>query len=225
MNYPYLFFDLDDTLFDFEASEKAAFANLADELGFDASRFYGLYHQVNLGCWKEMERGKLTMAEIGEERFRRFLPLIGKENSPTSVNERFLDFLSTEGIVYPGVRELLGGLRERGHKLYVASNGIARVQNGRFDASGMRDEFDGIFNSEEIGYPKPDKRFFEAMFRSLSITDKSQCAMIGDSLTSDMLGGRNAGIHTIWYNPKNEKNLAETKPDEEIRSLTELLHL
>lgn len=221
MEYLNVFFDLDDTLFDFEQSERNAYARLARDLGIDGKETYALYARTNLACWKEMEKGLIRMDEIGVTRFSRFLTKLGRSDAPEDVNERFLTYLSREGIVYDGVREVLRTLRKRGKKLYVVSNGIARVQDGRLEKSGMRPYFDDIFVSERIGYPKPDKRFFDAVFAKLGITDRTSSVIIGDSLTSDMQGGRNAGIHAIWYNRKGEA--PSPLADEEIASLDELL--
>lgn len=221
MRYTNLFFDCDGTILDFDRGERNAFLLLAKTLRFDGEATYPLYHQVNIACWKELEQGRIRMDALGRERFSRFLPLVGITASPCQVEGLFLTFLSRQGIVYPGVKETLIALKEQGHKLYIASNGFKRIQEGRFAASGMTPYFDGIFISEEMGWPKPDKRFFDKMLTLSGITDRHACAIIGDSLTSDIQGGINAGIHTIWYNPRGE----EEKGNKAEHTITKLSHL
>ncbi|MFA7167976.1 MAG: YjjG family noncanonical pyrimidine nucleotidase [Sphaerochaetaceae bacterium] len=222
--YTYLFFDCDNTLLDFDQGERNAFSILCKELDIDPGS-YPLYHTLNSECWKEFERGELGQLELRMERFRRFLPSTGTTASAQEASNLFLSALSTEGIPYPETKPMLTELRRRGYRLYLASNGIAFVQQGRYKACNLLSYVDGAFVSEEIGYQKPDPRFFDAVCKHEGITDKKQCVMIGDSLTSDIKGGKAAGIDTIWYRREGATKDDVIVPDRTITRLTELLEL
>lgn len=223
MRYPILFLDCDGTLFDFDQSECNAVRHLAKEIGFDYAKGFPLYHRINAQCWAEMEKGLLDQKTLKVERFRRFLPLMGCDTDPNQATRIYSDALAKEGIPYPFAKPLLAGLRASGYKLYITTNGIPQIQRGRFQASGMFPFIDGLFISGELGYSKPDPRFFEAVREKIGNPDKELCAVVGDSLTSDIQGGRNAGIHTIWYNPQHQKS---TLADDELDDLTKLpLHI
>ena len=107
----------------------------------------------------------------------------------------------------------------------LSANGHAHVQDGRLASSGIEKYFEGIFISERIGYDKPDARYFDACFRCIPDFSKERAIMIGDSLTSDIRGGVNAGIKTCWFNPKNEENRSGLQPDYEIRRLQQIPEL
>ena len=128
------------------------------------------------------------------------------------------------GIFHRTVHEALcRELKARGHKLYVVTNGTAHIQHRRFGASGLEAYMDGVFISEEMGTQKPAPEFFEKVFAALEWPDKENCIILGDSQSSDMLGGKNAGITTCWYNPKGEIKKGDWAF--EIRSLEQFLEV
>ena len=121
----------------------------------------------------------------------------------------------------PGAPELLELLK--GHyQLYLVSNGTAMVQDCRLRDSGVENYFQGIFISERIGVDKPQKEFFDRSFAVIPDFNPSQAMIIGDSLTSDIRGGNNAGIQTCWYNPKHKPRRTDIHVDYEISDLMEL---
>ena len=223
MRYPYLFLDCDGTLFDFDQSERNAIKFLSGQIGFDYEKGMPIYHQVNAQCWAELEQGLMDQEQLRVERFRRFLPVVGCKAEPEKANEIYGDALAKEGIPYPFTKPLLTRLRALGHKLYITTNGIPATQWGRYHASGIIPYVDDIFISGELGYSKPDPRYFEVVLAKLGNPDRSLCAIVGDSLTSDIQGGRNAHIHTIWYNPGHKHSAL---PDDQLDDLTKLpLHI
>jgi 2-haloacid dehalogenase len=109
--------------------------------------------------------------------------------------------------------------------MYLVSNGTASIQRSRIASSDIERYFEGIFISEEVGYNKPDKAYFDVCFATIEDFDPKQAVIVGDSLSSDIQGGKNAGITTVWFNPKHLENTTKITPDYEIGGLMELLEL
>ena len=107
-------------------------------------------------------------------------------------------------------------------KQYVVSNGTVVAQEKKLRLSGLGELMDGIFLSEALGVEKPNVEFFERMFETIGPVEKDQVLIVGDSLTSDIRGGNNAGIQTCWYNPDHKKRYADVKIDYEIADLHEI---
>lgn len=215
-----ILFDLDDTLFDFHRSEREAIENTLASFGITAdSAMMDYYSRVNDSQWKLLEKGELTRDEVLTRRFKIFYEGIGKpEVDPNETWHRYEHQLSQSWHYIDGAEDLLSEMC-RDYELYIVSNGTASVQDGRISASGIGKYFRGIFISQKIGFNKPDKRFFDAVLDSLDGLDRSEALIIGDSLSSDIKGGKNAGIATLWYNPHNGKADGEIRPDYEVTSL------
>ena len=191
----YLLFDADNTLYDFNASEAAALRRMFSQYGIDIS-LLPIYHEENLKCWFLYEHGQMTLDTLETERFRRFLQRIGNDADPEEAGNSYSGFLAEEGIMLPGALELLGSLQGR-YSLSIITNGIARIQHERFRRTDTEKYFDRIFISQEIGYAKPDRRFFGFVLRALS-AEKEECLVIGDSLTSDIKGAADSGIDSVF---------------------------
>lgn len=222
MRYPILFLDCDGTLFDFDQSERNAMKALSVKAGFSFEETIGLYHRINQECWEALERGELTQPVLRVERFKRFFTRIGCPMDPVQGSKIYGEALGHEGIPYPYTKDLLTRLRKQGYKLYVTTNGLAETQRGRYAACGFMPYIDDVFISEEIGYAKPDRRYFEAVLKRLGNPPKRDCVVIGDSLTSDIQGGVNAGLDTIWYNPKGKPLPSSPRPTYTISDLTKI---
>ena len=108
------------------------------------------------------------------------------------------------------------------YRLYLVTNGTTCVQKGRIASAGIAKYFEEIFISEEIGYDKPSARFFEYCFSRIPDFSRDRAVIVGDSLTSDIQGGINAGIRTIWFNPKGQADDADIRPDLVVGSLSEI---
>ena len=121
----------------------------------------------------------------------------------------------------PGAEELLETLASR-YDLYLATNGTAAVQHARLDSAGIRRYFKGVFISEEVGADKPSPEYFHRCMDAIPGFDPAAAIMVGDSLTSDIRGGQNAGIRTCWVNPKGKSARPDIRPDCTIRALSEL---
>ena len=117
------------------------------------------------------------------------------------------------------------GALSKKYRLFLASNGTASVQKGRMTSANLYRFFEKSFVSQEIGHNKPSREYFEAAFAMIPGFDKSKCLMVGDSLTSDIRGGINAGIKTCWVNPNHLPRRPDINPDFEIEYLHQLDNL
>lgn len=224
--YRYLFFDADGTLFDFDEAERRAMRLMGSEVGLRfTDEQLDCYQRANISCWKAFERGELTLAQLKNERFARFNSACGLSLDPEESSRRYQRQLSRQGILYDDAIAVLTALKERGYTLYLASNGIAEVQRGRIEEANVAHFFDAIFISEEMGVQKPDVRYFAMMLRHTDLTEhKEACLMIGDSLTSDIRGGMDSGLDTLWLNVKGERGPIPP-PTHTVASLIEILAL
>ncbi|MDO4324844.1 MAG: YjjG family noncanonical pyrimidine nucleotidase [bacterium] len=225
--YNALFFDVDGTLLDFDAAEREALGLLLRDRGIEIREEYiQCYHHINASMWKMLERGEITREKLQSERFVQFFDAVGlKEKADGEENRIYRNYLSQAAIPIAGAQAVLQELGSR-YPLYVVSNGNTQVQYGRLGICGFQKYFRQIFLSEEIGYTKPDKRFFEECLRQLPDMKREEILLIGDSLSSDMAGGRNAGIDTCWYNPTGilrDETIPVTYEIQDLRELCALL--
>ena len=220
-----VFLDLDDTILDFHQSEMTALRRTLQEAGVDSSdAVLDRYHVINKQHWEMLEEGKITRAQVKTLRFEKLFRELGVEREIGAICSAYEHYLAQGAFFIPGAQEMLKVLASR-YDLYLASNGGARVQNSRLDAAGIRGYFKGQFISEEIGANKPAREFFERSFAKISGFESAKTMMIGDSLSSDILGGQNAGIATCWINPKGKKCTLEKDPDYQLASIAQLEEL
>ena len=217
--------DADETIFDFKRAEAYSLKESMEEFGYVfTDERLKLYSEINLACWKAMERGELKSGRLTSLRFERFFEAMG-ERIPdcAAFHNSYIHNLAEAGFLIDGAVEFLKKLHEE-CKIYLATNGLTIAQRGRLRRSQIQPYIDDIFISEEIGFQKPTKEYFEYIFDKLGIVDKSRVIMVGDSLTSDMLGGRNAGITTCRYlgdHPHEDSDLV----DYEITSYNEFFNI
>ena len=214
--------DLDDTLLDFHRAEAEAIRHTLAKIGIDPSdETVALYSRINRSCWAKLETGEYTREEVLHRRFDILFETLGVSGNAHETQKLYEYRLSLGAYYLDGAEKLLDTLYDR-YRLYLATNGIVNVQSRRIKDSGIGKYFESIFVSEKIGYNKPDKRFFDCAFLEIPDFEHSETVIIGDTLTSDILGGINAGIKTVYFNPKGKKNDTGITPDYEISSLDEL---
>ncbi|MFA6688314.1 MAG: YjjG family noncanonical pyrimidine nucleotidase [Sphaerochaetaceae bacterium] len=226
--YRYLLFDADGTLFDFDSAETYAFDATCREFDIQPTEHaLQAYKEANRQIWREFEIGTIDIDNLQVERFARFFVSQSIDRNPVDAGKRFTDHLASAGTLYPETIPLLDELRGRGYVLSLITNGISRVQRGRLKQSDTCGYFEVVCISEEIGAQKPRKEFFDTFFElaRLSEDERRNCLVIGDSLTSDIQGGNDAGIDTCWYNPQGRMGDPEIIPTYEIGLLQELLTL
>ncbi len=221
----YVFIDLDNTIFDFDTAEKRALFKMLETIGVvPGDELYNCYHKANISQWKRLELGEITKAQVKVNRYKILFDKFGIEKSPETATKIYEDFLCQGHIFLEGAKEFIENLSSK-YCIYIMSNGTLRVQRGRLASSGIAPLFDGIFISEEMGAEKPDKVFFENAFSTIEGFDKNKAVIIGDSLTSDIKGGKNAGIKTIWFNRLELDNDSEIIPDYTVNSFEEINEL
>ena len=215
-------FDLDDTLFDFHKAEKIALTKTLVHFGIDPTEeTLALYSTINATHWKRLELGEISREEVKVGRYRELFKTIGVECDPVKATAYYESMLAIGHYFMPGAPELLEELYRK-YRLYIVSNGTAKVQEGRIGSSGIAKYMDGIFISQILGANKPDKQFFDICFAEIPDFSLSETVIIGDSLSSDIKGGINAGITTVWFNPKGIENDSDIKPDYTIKELSEV---
>lgn len=222
MPYPYLLFDADNTLFDFDQAERNAHLLLCRAHGLAFSEEgYQLYHKCNADLWRDFDRGLCTKEYLLVERFRRYLAITGERADPEALNRDHLRALGEGAMLLPGAEELCRVL-SRDHRLYLLTNAVASVQKTRFTNSAIAPYFQGVFISEEVGAGKPDPAYFDYVFHAVPGLARDNALVIGDSLTSDIQGANNAGLPCCWFNPKGQPRPQGLRIDYEIRALEEL---
>ena len=222
--YKYLFWDIDGTVLDFLASEAYAITELFKRYGLGncSDEMLKMYSDINIRYWQMLERNELTKKEILVGRFREFFSVIGADVSlAESFNEEYQVALGDYVLFVEGAKEVL--LSQKGkYTLVVVTNGTRVAQEKKLQLSGLKDIFDAVFISECVGAEKPNRAYFDYVFNALGITDKTEVLLIGDSLTSDMKGGINAGIDTCWFNPEHKPNTPALPVVYEIDKLSDL---
>lgn len=217
-----VFLDLDDTLLDFSKAEAAALHRALTELGLpNGPDVLARYHEINAAQWALLEKGELTREQVLERRFILLAQELGLTGPIAELAERYEGYLPEGCWLVPGAQALLETLVPR-YALYLASNGTAAIQYRRLEKSGIGGYFQGVFLSQELGANKPGRAFFDACFAAIPGLRREEALMVGDSLTSDILGGINAGIRTCWFNPRRQPRRPDILPDWEIAALAEL---
>lgn len=226
MQIKYLLFDADGTLFDYDRAEQQAFYNTMRAFGIekDNHRLHAEYKVINYAIWKDFEVQKITAKELRVERFRRFVEKQKYNFDPREMSARYISFLS-EGIhLLHGAKRIIDYLQNK-YSISIITNGLSDVQYARIYASELKDSFEHIFISEEIGFPKPSVDIFEHVFNALGNPAKNEVMIIGDSWRSDIVGGRDYGIITCWYNQKQVSSNDTYTPNFEIQDLNELMSI
>lgn len=216
-----LFIDLDDTILDFHKAERLAIAKTIRDFGVEPTEeVLKLYHEINIRHWQMLERGELTREEVQVNRFGMLFSQLGVEADATACARAYQDNLSVGHYFLPGAEEALEKLHGK-YRLFLASNGTAKVQAGRMRSANLYRFFEKVFISQEIGFNKPAREYFDRCFAQIPGFDASKAIIVGDSLTSDMLGGQNAGIATCWVNPGHEPRKENIRVDYEIEALSQ----
>lgn len=227
MPYATLLLDLDHTLFDSDASEAQAFAQALAAVGIDdPTRYFPTYDAINRGLWAAVERGELPTAAIKLVRWERLVAAAELDADPHALADEFLIGMGQHGDLYPGARDVLATLAARADlALALVTNGLSEVQRARIARLELDAYFDAIVVSSEVGAAKPAPAIFDVAFAQLADRPRTTALMVGDSLTSDLRGGRAAGIATCWFNPHGKPAADRALIDHEIAALTELLTL
>ena len=217
-----LLLDLDDTILDFHKAEHIAIGKTFREMGLAATdAVRARYSAINKACWEALERGEMTRAEVLVERFARLFAEYGCDADPTLCARTYERNLGIGHYFLPGAEEAMEALFGK-YRLFLTSNGTASVQKGRMTSANLYRFFEKVFVSQEIGHNKPSRAYFDGCIAQIPGFDPKKTMIVGDSLSSDIKGGINAGIATCWVNPAHAPGREDIRPDYEIEYLNQL---
>ena len=216
-----VFLDVDDTILDFGRAEREALASALSQMGVGVTDArIQKYHEVNLAHWQMLERGEITRERLLVRRFEKFFESVGVFANAEKTQHVYEYELGRRSYFLEGAEALLETLRTEGYRIFLASNGTTVVQTNRIASAGIARYFEGIFLSQELGADKPQIEFFERATNGILGYTPEESIILGDSLTSDIQGGINAGMHTCWFNP-HRRERENVTPEFEIADLAE----
>lgn len=220
--YTTLLFDADGTLLDFKRTEAQALNQTFRKYGIQPTKeILDLYADINHGLWKDFEHGFINKDTLVNTRFRLLFLELGLDIDGAAFEANYQPALARGAFLISGAVDLCRRLKPY-FRLYIITNGVSDTQYSRLAATGLSVWMDGIFVSEDAGAQKPKKDFFDYMAARIPDYNPKKALVIGDSLTSDIQGGINAGIDTCWYNPHKTENTLDIKPDYEIHELEDI---
>ncbi len=218
-----ILWDVDNTLLDFDYSMRNSLKQCFLTIGIeDCGEMIDRYAEINDMYWKRLERGEVTKAQLLVGRFKDLLTEFHLEHIDYLKFKE--EFQANLGTIYSYLDDSLTICKalQTQYKQYVVTNGVAYTQQSKLGLAGFKDVMNGLFISDEIGFNKPDKRFFEYCMEHIAEKDKEKILIVGDSLTSDIKGGNNIGIKTCWYNPKQKPLEEGYQVDVEISDLHDI---
>lgn len=211
-------FDLDQTLLDFHASERRALEIVVtkNSLKF-TGEVYDHFKAKNKSLWLELEKGTINRTELFTIRFNDLFDFCEGDSTgldPLEVNADFIRTMSVNGVPMPGALEFVRKLRAEipCARIYIASNGATINAQGRMASTGLDKLIEHLYISEDMGVNKPEKEFYDICLEGIG-EPKETCIMIGDSLSSDMLGAKNAGLASVWFMPSGDVDAAVREYD------------
>jgi len=206
MKYTTLLLDLDNTLLDFNKAEYHAIKAVLKKYSLPFSDdIASLYSEINLKYWKRFEKGEIEKKDIFENRFIELFSVLGESRDEKAFSKDYFAFLSEGYYTVDGAEDLLKYLKDKGYYLVAATNGVSLTQHKRIRLSGLEKYFYKVFVSEDTGHQKPEKEYYDYIINNIPEKDKQRLLIVGDSQSSDILGGINSMIDTCWYNPKDQK--------------------
>lgn len=222
--YTSIFLDLDNTLLDFNMAEKVAVKKVLQKYNLPHDdEAVKTYSNINRNYWERFERGEIEKSEIFEGRFKTFLSVYSLEADTTAIAKDYCLNLSEGYFKIDGAIEILEYLKKKDYRLYATTNGLSLTQFKRIKNSGLEPYFDKIFVSEQAGHQKPEKEYFNYVIENIDEKDRNKMLIIGDSQSSDILGGINSSIDTCWFNPSASSPKYKSKF--EISKLNEIKNI
>ncbi len=224
--YKLILLDADRTVFDFDKAEEDSIRKALEEKGInlDLKEVIENYRAINMELWHAYENGEFDKKKIPVERYKRLFDIYNLKLDPHEFGKTYLENLSQCGYILDGALDLCKYLYDK-YKVVILTNGIKFVQESRMKHSPIKDYIHDLVISDEVGFPKPYKEIYEFTLNKVGSYDKEEILMIGDSLSSDILGGLNFGIDTCWYNPFSQVGDSNIKPTYEIKELKELYQI
>lgn len=219
MKYQWILFDADETLFSFNSylGLKAMLVRYGIEF---SEADYDAFQAINKPLWVAYQNKEITIQELQTTRFAKLAEQTGKE--PLALNKELMAEMAIVSKPLPNVMEMLNELYSK-VKMGIITNGLEALQQKRLENTGTTKFFEIIVVSEVVGVAKPNAKIFEYAFEQIGDIDKSQILMVGDTLSSDILGANGVGIDSCWFNHIGENNTTEIKPTYEITDIKQLI--
>ena len=222
--YTTLYFDLDNTILDFTTTEHKAIGQLLKLHNLPVSdEIIAKYSAINQSWWERFEKGKIEKSEIFEGRFKTFLDFYDLKADSKKMAADYFGILAAGHDVIDGAEAVLKYVKNNGYTVCITTNGISKTQYRRIDESGLKRYFDYVFVSEDAGHQKPESEYFRYVMSKSDEKDKQKILIIGDSLSSDILGGINFGVDTCWINANGKT--AVYKPTYEITNIAQIMDI
>jgi 2-haloacid dehalogenase len=220
--YNTILLDADDTIFDFAACEsealRLAFKRYGYLLNDDIKTAYTI---INKDLWKQYEKGIIDKDTVLYSRFKLLFDKFEIKGEKKGFEDVYQELLGMQHFLIEDAIQVIEYLYQK-YDLYIVTNGVTETQHRRLHESGVDRYMKRIFVSEETGFQKPMKEYFDYCFKRIDNLELDKIIIIGDSLSSDIKGGNNAGITTCWYNPTSLVNSTDSKVDIEFKRLFEL---
>lgn len=220
--YKHIFFDLDNTLWDFKQNSHRAMQLAFQEfkiteksqVGFES--FFEVYSVHNHLLWKQYRNGNVAKTELIVKRFSNtFEDLNIKGVSPDDINKFYLQAMPGSNVLVNGALDVLLYLKKKNYALYIITNGFKEVQYLKLKGSGILPFFDKVYISEVIKNNKPAKEVFEYAVKSAN-AKKKQSIMVGDDWEADILGALNSGIDAVYYSENKNENETKAYPKNKL---------
>lgn len=218
-----VFIDIDNTLLDFNKCAKLAMRQSFNECNLVfTDEVFPTFKRINDELWKKIELKTLTRKGLHDIRWNLILSELKIDFDGKTLEKRFLENLNYSVVPVDGAEEILAYLSSK-YEVYTVSNAPMEQQKKRLKSSGFDRYIKKAFISQEIGFDKPDKRFFEACFLVVNHLKREEVVLIGDSISADIVGGRNYGLKTIWFNFENQQDIDIA--DYTVKSLMEIKNI
>lgn len=217
-----VFIDIDNTLLDFIKCAKDSIKSACEETGITYSeKICDVFFPINDSLWSRVEKGEIKRQYVYDNRWNMIFDYLGITYDGIDFEKHFFSHLhiSSEKVEY--AKEILEYLSKK-YTVCAASNAMLDQQVTRLTNAGLLGFFDNVFVSEDIGFPKPQKEFFDVCFERLGISDVDECIMIGDSISADIQLGKNYGMKTIWFDRKKGDIKPGIEPTYTVFSLKEI---
>ncbi len=218
MKWDWILFDADETLFSFDSFGGLQRMFLDYSVTFTPEDYQD-YQAVNKPLWVDYQNGNITALQLQHQRFQGWADRLKVPAS--ALNDAFLNAMAEICTPLPGAVSLLNALKGKA-KMGIITNGFSALQNRRLARTGLSDYFDLLVISEEVGVAKPDRKIFDYALARMGEPSRERVLMVGDTAESDILGGINAGLSTVWLNAHQRPLPDGIRPDWQVSSLAEL---